>query len=98
MPEDTSDQGRDDALVANHPSHLPAGHAHGPQHSQLARPLEDGQDQRVHHAEETDDHGETEQTIEDVKDEVDVVFLRLLELRRRLDPRVRERVQREIQT
>ena len=37
----------DHALVADHPPRLPPGHADGAQHPELARALEDGQDERV---------------------------------------------------
>ena len=96
--ERASDQRGDDALVTDHPAHLPAGHPHSSQHPDLACPLEDREHERVHHAEQTDDHGEPEQPVEDVQELVDVVLLGLLELRGSLDLRVGERVQRDVQT
>ena len=57
-PERRADQRRDDALVADHPPHLAPRHADRAEHPELARPLEDRQDERVDDAEEADDHGE----------------------------------------
>jgi len=57
-PERGADQRRDDALVADHAPHLALRHADGAQHPQLARPLEHCQHERVHDAEEADDHRE----------------------------------------
>ena len=45
-----------DALVADHPPDLAAGHADGPQHPELARALEHREDERVDDPEQADDH------------------------------------------
>ena len=92
-PEGAADQSGDDALLPDHPAHLPAGHADGPQHAELARSLEHREDERVHDAEEADDHRQAEQPVEDVQSEVDVLRLCLLELVCRLDLRVRVRME-----
>ena len=44
-----------DALVPDHPPDLTAGHPDRPQHPDLARPLEDGEHERVDDPEEADD-------------------------------------------
>ena len=63
-----ADERRDDALVSDHAPHLATRHADGAKHPDLAGPLEDRQDERVHDPEEADDHGEREQDVEDVQD------------------------------
>jgi hypothetical protein len=50
--ERRADQRHDHAVVADHAARLAAGEADGPQHPKLARTLEDGERQGVHHAEE----------------------------------------------
>ena len=60
-PERRADQGGDDALVPDHPADLPACHADRPEHPELARPLEDREDERVDDAEQADDHRQAEQ-------------------------------------
>ena len=81
-PEHGPDQRRDHALVADHPADLAPGHPDRAQHPQLARPLEDGQHERVDDAEEADDDGEREQDVEDVEDVVEEADLVVLELAR----------------
>ncbi len=60
-----------DRLVADHPARLAAGHPDRAQHAELARALEDGQDERVDDPEEADDDREREQDVEQVEHAVD---------------------------
>src|SRR4029450_13367286 len=46
-PERTADQGRDHALMSDHPANLPAGHADRPETGDLSRALEDREDERI---------------------------------------------------
>jgi len=55
-PDSRPDEGGDHALVPHHAAGLPAGHPDRAQHPELARPLVDREDERVHHAEEADHH------------------------------------------
>ena len=89
--ERRADQRGDDALVPDHPPHLPAGHADRPQHPELARPLEDREDERVDDAEQADDHGQAEQRRRGCSASWSGPQLARLELVPRLDLRVRER-------
>ena len=77
------DESGDDALVADHPSHLTPRHPNRAQHAELARALEHREDERVHDPEEADDDREREQHVEQVEQGVDSLFLVLLELRSR---------------
>ena len=70
-PERAADQRRDHGLVADHPPHLTARHPDRAQHPELARPLEDGQDERVHDPEQADDDRQREQDVEEVQDRVE---------------------------
>ena len=89
-PEHRADQRRDDALVADHPPHLAAAHPDRPQHPELARALEHREGQRVHDAEQRDDHGQAEEDVEDPEDLVHPGGLVGLELALRLELHVRE--------
>ena len=66
-PERRADQRGDHRLVPDHPARLAPGHADRAQHPELARALEDGQDERVHDPEEADDDREPEQDVEQVE-------------------------------
>src|SRR6266545_7072913 len=72
-PEGRTDQGRDDRLVPDHAPRLATGQADGPEHPDLARPLEDGQHQRVDHAEQAHDDAQGEQRVKHVQDVVQVL-------------------------
>ena len=89
-PEGCADQRRDDALVPDHPAYLPPRHADRAQHSELTRPLEHGQHERVHDPEQADDHGQRKQHVEEAEDVVERLLEVGLELRLRLHLRVRE--------
>src|SRR3954453_9408493 len=68
--ERSADQRRDDAFEANHPPHLTPRHPDGPEHPELTCPLEHRQHERVHDAEDADQHREPEQAVENVEDDV----------------------------
>ena len=80
-----ADQRRDDALVPDHSPRLSPRHADRTEHPQLARPLEDGQHERVHDPEQADDHRQREQHVEQADDVVERLLEVRLELRMRLD-------------
>ena len=63
-----ADQRRDHALVPDHAADLTARHADRAQHPDLARALEDRQDERVHDPEQRHEHRQREQHVEDVED------------------------------
>ena len=93
-----ADQRRHDALVPDHPAHLAARHADRPQHPELTSALEDGQDERVHHPEQADDHREPEQRVDDVEERArDPCHPGVLELSRVCTSRVREAGERALQ-
>src|SRR3954462_1759053 len=56
QPEGGTDQGGDDALVADHPPQLAAADTDPPQHPDLACSLEHGEDEGVDHPEQAHDH------------------------------------------
>ena len=66
-PERRADQRGDHALVPDHPPHLTPRHADRAEHAELARPLEDRQDERVDDPEQADHDREGEQHVEDVE-------------------------------
>ena len=90
IPMNGADQRGDHALVPDHPPHLAARHPDRAQHAELARPLEHGEDERVHDPEQADDHREREQHVEDVQHRVQAGDLVVDELLLRLHLRVRE--------
>ena len=67
-PEGGADQRRDDALVADHPARLPAGHPDRPQHPELACALEHAEHERVDHPEQAHDDRERQQHVEEVQE------------------------------
>ena len=71
--ERRADQRRDHALVPDHPPRLPPRHPDRAQHPQLAGALEDRQRERVHHAEEADDHRQREQHVEQQQELLDLL-------------------------
>src|SRR4051794_16465998 len=60
-----ADQRGDDALVADHPARLPAGHPDRAQHAELARPLEHREYECVDHPEEAHHDREGEEHVEE---------------------------------
>ena len=85
MPRIAADHRGDDALVAHHPPRLAAAQPDRAEHTDLARALEDREDERVDDAEQRDDHAHRQQRVEQVDDLVEVVELRLHELVAGLD-------------
>ena len=55
QPEGGADERGDDALVADHPARLPAGHPDRAEHPELPRALEHAEHERVDHAEQAHD-------------------------------------------
>ena len=89
-PERGPDQGRHDALVADHLARLLSSEAHRAQHPDLARALEHRQDERVHDSEQADDHGQREQDVQQTDNAVERFLEVRLEFLVRLDLRIRE--------
>ena len=93
-PEHDADEGADErgdhALVPDHPPRLPARQADRAQHPDLTRALEDGEHERVDDPEQTHDHRQRKQHVEDVQDRVEAGDLVVHELLPRLRLRVRE--------
>ena len=96
-PERGADQRRDHALVPDHPAHLPPRHADRAQHPELARPLEDGEHERVDDPEEADEDRQREQHVEDVQDALERRDLVVDELVAGLRLGVREVLQRRLE-
>ncbi len=97
IPSAAADRRGDDALVSNHPPHLPAGHPDRAQHPDLTRPLEDGEDERVHDPEEAHEDREREQDVEDVEHRAEAGDLVVDELLARLHLGVGELLQRPVE-
>ena len=71
---DGAEQRHQDGLPADDGPHLPSRASDGAQQPELARPLDDREDQRVHDAEHGDDNGEEEQRRHDAEQLVDRVL------------------------
>ena len=84
--------------MADHAAHLTARHPDRAEHADLARPLEDGQDECVDDPEQAHDHRQRKQHVEDVEDRAEAGDLIVDELLPRRRLRVRELLQRAVQS
>ena len=71
--DDRAQEGVDHRLVADHAPHLAARCADRAQHPELPRALEDRQRQRVHDAEDRDDHRQAQQDVDERHELVELV-------------------------
>ena len=75
QPDRGADERSDDALLTDHPAHLPACHADGAQHPDLARALVHRQHEGVDHPEDADEHGQREHHVQERDELVEVRVL-----------------------
>ena len=79
-PEQRAERRHDERLAADHPPQLDAAHPDRAQQPDLARSLVDRQRQRVHDADQRDDHREQQQHVHQPEDLVELRQLAVDEL------------------